>query len=287
VVDSYTSLKRSGQGAVLALPASATEPMLELEMHPVATPDAPPLPLAEPAADEVPGGPESGVFLHEVIEALPAWLLDGLTGLDDFRASPAVRAIFLSRAGRHGIPLRCLPHAEQLVFAALTARVPLGESGPVLDGLGRMTRQVREMGFVFPVVPGRGPAATPAHQDLERGYIKGYIDHVFAHQGRLYLCDWKSDRLASYRPAALRTYVQERYELQLQLYLLALVKAAGIADEGTYERGLGGILYCFLRGMDVDQPGAGVHFARPGWGEVVAWQAQLAAARAPLEERRR
>jgi exodeoxyribonuclease V beta subunit len=283
VVDSYSSLKRSGADVVLGLAASPTEPVLELEMEAAASPtDAPPVVLDEPGPDEVPGGAESGVFLHEVIEELTPEMMARSGSLDAFRQSPEVQAIFVERARRNQIPPRCLPHAQELVYATLTTAVPLGDTGPVIEGLGHVRRQVREMGFVFPVVPGRGPGAAAVDGDAERGYIKGYIDCIFAHHGRCYLVDWKSDRLPSYEPAALRGYVHERYELQLQLYLLALVKAAGVVDQAGYQRVIGGLLYCFLRGMDVARPGHGVYVWRPGWDEVAAWQEQLAAARAPL-----
>jgi exodeoxyribonuclease V beta subunit len=272
VVASYSSLKRRGVDAQLALGGSATEPLVELELEPLTGGETTQAALEPPGPDEVPGGAESGVFLHAVIEELPIEVLAARPTLAEFRRMPGVPELFRREADRRNVPPRCLPHAQRLVHTALFATVRLGQEGPLVHGLGQTGRPVREMGFLFPADPRAGAAQ-------ERGYIKGYIDYIFEHQGRVYLCDWKSDRLPSYEPAALRTYVGERYDLQAQLYLQALVRALGIDDARAYDARIGGLLYCFLRGLDPDGGSAdGLHFDRPSWDEVRAWAERLASA---------
>jgi exodeoxyribonuclease V beta subunit len=57
--------------------------------------------------------------------------------------------------------------------------------------------------------------------------LKGFMDLVFAHQGRYYVADYKSNWLgpdaAAYSPEAMSAEIlHARYELQYVLYLLAL-----------------------------------------------------------------
>jgi exodeoxyribonuclease V beta subunit len=70
--------------------------------------------------------------------------------------------------------------------------------------------------------------------------------------------------------------VREHYELQLQLYTLALVRLLGAGDEAAYDARFGGLLYCFVRGMRPDGDGTdGVYLRRPAWREVQAWERAL------------
>ena len=91
-----------------------------------------------------------------------------------------------------------------------------------------------------------------------RGYLRGFVDLVFEHQGRFYVADWKSNHLgfeaASYTPAALRsTVAQHGYALQGLLYLLALHRHLRHTLSG-YEPAehLGGAVLLFVRGMRPD-----------------------------------
>ena len=64
---------------------------------------------------------------------------------------------------------------------------------------------------------------------LTRGYVKGFIDLVFEHEGRFYLADWKSNYLGEtylhYAPASLKNAMfRSSYVLQYLLYTVALIK---------------------------------------------------------------
>ena len=63
--------------------------------------------------------------------------------------------------------------------------------------------------------------------------------------------------------------------MQAQLYTLAALRLLGITDAEDFEQRFGGVLYCFLRGMDPALPGRGVHFHRPSWDEVLTWQQKM------------
>ena len=57
----------------------------------------------------------------------------------------------------------------------------------------------------------------------------------------------------------------------------------GVHDEASYGRRFGGFLFLFLRGLDPAGGERGVHFRRPSWPEVLAWERDLLESR-PGEE---
>ena len=226
-------------------------------------------------ADELPRGRLAGSFLHEIIEDLPLATLERAPALDDWCVLPEVVALFEQMRRRHDQQTAHLAHAQRLVHTALTAPVRLGDT--VVPGLGRAAHPTREMEFIYPIPdvrhPEFSPHAAPSAADgapwrIERGVVKGFIDYLFEHEGRIYVCDWKSDGLPSWDPAELAAHCEGHYTVQAELYTVAVVRLLGISDADGFDRRFGGVLYCFLRGMRADDPTAGVYFRRPGWAEV-------------------
>lgn len=101
------------------------------------------------------------------------------------------------------------------------------------------------------------------------GYLRGFIDAIFQHDGRYYLADWKSNLLgkstADYEPARLaQAMMANFYDLQSWLYAVALDRhLAARLRHYRYEEHFGGIFYIFIRGLDPAVPARGVHFERP------------------------
>ncbi|MDE0507916.1 MAG: PD-(D/E)XK nuclease family protein, partial [Gammaproteobacteria bacterium] len=102
------------------------------------------------------------------------------------------------------------------------------------------------------------------------GYLRGFIDLTFEHEGRWYVLDYKSNWLGNqaedYEPERLgRAMRQHRYQLQYLIYLLALHRYLRTRlPDYDYERHIGGAFYLFLRGMDpADGMTRGVWFDRP------------------------
>ena len=107
-----------------------------------------------------------------------------------------------------------------------------------------------------------------------RGFLKGFIDLVFEHEGRWFILDWKSNHLgdtpAQYGQGAMAAAMRDQgYHLQSLLYLVALDRYLRHRLAG-YEpdRHLGGAVYLFVRGVRPDwHDGAGaptgVFFQRP------------------------
>jgi exodeoxyribonuclease V beta subunit len=208
------------------------------------------------------GARGSGVFLHEILERVALTSFHAAPDLEAWRRQPDVRALFDEAMAVHRIESLQRAHAEEMVWKAYAAPVTLPGDGGRLDGLARAGRLVREMDFVFPI-PGRD----------ETGYVRGSLDLAFEHRGLTYFVDWKSDSLVSYAPDALGRHVTAHYGDQVDLYTLAIGKLLGIGSAGDHARRFGGLLYCFLRGLD--GVGGGVWAARPGWDEVRTSEAAL------------
>ncbi|MEZ4432465.1 MAG: UvrD-helicase domain-containing protein [bacterium] len=268
VVTSYTRLKAE-QAPALA-PVEADEFKIDLGVE-----TAP----AQPDEEALPGGRFVGRFLHEVIERLPFEAFAG----NDFEAwarDPAVEEAFDWSMRRHEIDERWRAVSRRIVWATLTRPVAIDE-GRVIDGLWQV-REQREMEFLYPI-PERhhpllagGGGGPDALWSVERGFIKGFVDLVFEHEGRVFWADWKSDILPSYDIEALERHIGHHYDLQAQLYTLSMVRLLGIRDEDGYDASFGGLLYVFLRGFAAEGPaGTGVYFARPSWEEVIGYEESL------------
>ncbi|MCU0663745.1 MAG: exodeoxyribonuclease V subunit beta [Myxococcota bacterium] len=108
-----------------------------------------------------------------------------------------------------------------------------------------------------------------SHHSL-RGYLRGFIDLVFEHDGLYYLLDYKSTYLGddeeAYAPASLsRAMYHNHYVLQYHLYSLALDRyLSSRVPDFCWERCFGGALTLFLRGMSGRfAPFSGVFRDRP------------------------
>ncbi|UVE17936.1 exodeoxyribonuclease V subunit beta [Pseudomonas sp. LS44] len=144
-------------------------------------------------------------------------------------------------------------------------------------------RRLPELGFTFPVGgldvlrlrailtdPAMGlaeplrEAAGRLEFDSLKGFLKGFIDLTFEHDGRWYIADYKSNWLGpdvSYYGGdrLVQALAGEHYYLQYLIYLVALRRFLRQRLADFRDEQLGGAFYLFLRGM----PTAGVYFARP------------------------
>jgi exodeoxyribonuclease V beta subunit len=216
----------------------------------------------QPASDDqLPGGARAGIFLHDLLETTPLETLRETPDFDRWAARPDVQALIESTLRKHGRDPRQAGASAQLVYAALTSPLPV--VGGTLPGLVGAARVAREMEFLFPFPAAAGGA--------DSGFVKGFVDVIFEHDGRAYFGDWKTDRLPAWDAATVDAHVARNYALQEQLYALALLQMLGVDDEASYEARFGGTLYLFVRGM----PGA-VRSRRPSFAEIADWRDQIA-----------
>ena len=169
-------------------------------------------------------------------------------------------------------------HAGEMIYHALTMTIPLGSERSI-PGLHGCKNIISEMEFLFPFPEDIHPSLSdprPGKLVIERGYIKGFVDLVVEHEGRVYFADWKSDVLPSYEPEQIAVHVGAHYDTQLKLYSLALVKALMIDSEAAYRESFGGLFYVFLRALGRNEDDLrGVHFEQPGWADILQYEDEL------------
>ena len=102
-----------------------------------------------------------------------------------------------------------------------------------------------------------------ASSSIERGFIKGFVDLVVEHEGRVYFADWKSDVLPSYESD--RSPCTSTLTMTPGQAVLARAReGARIDSEAEYEKSFGGLFYVFLRALSQnDDESQGVYFERP------------------------
>ena len=228
----------------------------------------------EPAPDiaAFPRGPEAGLFFHDLLEHWDFSLADPIL----------LRSHVDERLAAHGFSQSFAPAAAGMVESL--AAMPLSPLDPGLS-LSKISRANRadELEFTIPLAPVTPETLSRAFSgakilervpggvaDLDflpvRGFVRGFMDMVFAHEGRYFLVDWKSNHLGprpeDYGEEALRgAMALHRYVLQYHLYLLALKRHLARKVPGfNYETHFGGVFYIFLRGA---VPGRGVFFDLP------------------------
>jgi exodeoxyribonuclease V beta subunit len=239
--------------------------------------------VVTPESDALPGGTSIGVMVHEILEHLPIERVRG-EDVTALAVDPEMLAIARIAAERNTVDPSLAPAA--LALALRAQRTPVHGAGLTLaGGFAEPVRRLVEMPFVHPI-PETSTLLDSSRDDLsselsiERGYVRGVIDLLFEHDGRLFVLDWKTDRLARYDARSLTEHVEAHYEVQARLYTLACVRLFGLDDEGAFERRFGGLVYAFLRGMSPSGD-AGVSFRRPSLADVRAWERALAETDAP------
>ena len=109
--------------------------------------------------------------------------------------------------------------------------------------------------------------------DPVKGFLRGFMDLVFMHDGRYYLLDWKSNHLGGSvedygQDALLKSMIRDNYILQYHLYTVALHQYLRHRLKGySYDEHFGGVFYVYLRGVDPSRgPEYGIFRARPDEG---------------------
>ncbi len=258
--DSYTSLKND------AAPWDLTPADFKTDLPP----------LIE--SDDLPGGSDVGIFLHEVIEQLDFASLTTPIDLDSWRRLDSVNHLFRASMDRHQVrDPRWFDRGTAIVFRTLTSPIalPADRTIPALAGCS----STREMEFLFPLPEAAHPtlgSAIAGSWIAERGYLKGFIDFVFEHDGLIYFADWKSDLLSAYDAPTMSDHVARNYELQARIYSVGVIRLLRIRSEAEYRRRFGGLLYVFLRGVGADaDPSRGIYFQRPDWRDIRRYEAAL------------
>ncbi|WP_216636805.1 exodeoxyribonuclease V subunit beta [Endozoicomonas ascidiicola] len=210
-----------------------------------------------------PKGAQPGTFMHSLFEDLDMQRLRSAEGdayLDQFVLEALIR---------DGYEEVWLPAIRGMLQNCLNAALD-GDSMKLKE-LSDTSRRV-EMEFFLPIEhldPNQLNQLIKHHDPLSakagnlefhtmKGMLKGFIDLTFEYQGRWYVLDYKSNFLGStvdaYSQEAMETVmVDHRYDLQYQLYSLALHRLLQQrVHDYQYEQHFGGVIYLFLRGVQVN-----------------------------------
>jgi exodeoxyribonuclease V beta subunit len=250
---SYSSLVRGARADTLAADH-------DLEVDGALTPAAP----ADLAPDDIlrfPRGAAAGECLHAVFERVdftqrgewPAAIDEALRLKPQTTPDPDLRS---------RMPAMLARMLDDVVSTPLPGGFSLADVPP--------SRRLVELEFSLParhfsasalvaVLREHGYAVPRLSFATLQGYLRGFIDLIFAHGGRYYVLDWKSnylgDSAADYGEGPMADAMAEHgYSLQLLIYTVALHRyLRQRVPDYDYARHVGGALYLFVRGV------------RPGW----------------------
>ena len=268
-VTSYSRMKIALSGDDGLVPLGRAE----MDDEPV----SPPV-VATLTEGELPGGTATGLMLHEILERVPLDSFIGEQTLETWRKHEEVASVIGTAMARSVYSPAHRTQVEIMVHRALTLEIPTSR-GLSIPGFCHCEKHLREMEFLFPDPEDGHPPLSdtvPGKLVIERGFIKGFVDLVVEHDGLVYFADWKSDILDSYEPETVEKHVALQYKIQIQLYVLSIIKAIGVHSKSEYEARFGGLVYVFLRGM-VRNGGQeqGVYFRRPSWSEVLSYEKDI------------
>lgn len=276
--------------------------------------DAQPLPGQSFARDsaptlelaDFPRGVQSGRFFHEILESY---------AFESARPR-ALQELTREHLTAHNFDQeRWLQPVCRQLSAVLDTPLPTSQGNLTLGEI-KTTKRINELEFWLPVAhTSRGSSAPAVHAtDLRealaygeqaqlpatylerlgklqfvplRGFLRGFVDLVFEHEGRYYLVDYKASHLGDHAadydtPAVVAAMTDGHYFLQYHLYVLALTRWLGLRKPGfSYAKHFGGVFYLFLKGMGPGHAGAGVYFERPPWVRVEALSRLLEKGQAP------
>ena len=173
------------------------------------------------------------------------------------------------------------------------------DSGLKLNQLSTVQR-LDELAFYFPVA-GLSveqvqqtllpllPESSPLAQTIERcqfsdliGFMKGFVDLVFEHEGQYFIIDYKSNYLgqqqSQYQADALsEAMVTHDYPLQYLIYSVALHRYLRLRlSDYDPDVHLGGAYYLFIRGMQLEWGQSGIFFDKPSTELLLAFDRCLA-----------
>ncbi|MBU1571112.1 MAG: exodeoxyribonuclease V subunit beta [Proteobacteria bacterium] len=226
-----------------------------------------------------PRGARAGIFFHDLFEQI------GFS----YSEAGAREELVAGKLREYGFGAIWKDTVCDMINKVLDAPLYAKEMTIKLSGVDKASR-VNEMEFYFPLKMTAPVTIKKVFQDYGRimvsgdypvwfenlqfspskGFMKGYMDMVFSHEGCYFLVDWKSNYLGNavshYGKSSINEVMEkESYILQYHLYVLALHQYLRLKTAGyNYKDSFGGVFYIFMRGVDDSKTrGTGIFYDLP------------------------
>ncbi|MBU4208073.1 MAG: exodeoxyribonuclease V subunit beta [Proteobacteria bacterium] len=212
-----------------------------------------------------PKGPGAGIFFHDIFEHL------------DFASkdSEHPKNLIKDKLKEYGFEQSWLKTVYDMIKNVLSVSLKSKGKEVILSSV-KCDERINEMEFYFPlnhitplklkkifsdnagidISSGFSNQIEKLYFSPSEGFMKGYIDTIFQHDGRYYIVDWKSNFLGASIKDYARDLLKETirsnyYNLQYYIYTLALHQyLRWRMPEYSYENDFGGVFYVFIRGVD-------------------------------------
>ncbi|MDX2471235.1 MAG: exodeoxyribonuclease V subunit beta [SAR324 cluster bacterium] len=232
---------------------------------------------AEVVLKDFPKGAKAGNFFHELFENI---------GFSSFSIETS-NELINSTLGRYQFSEELNPTVNQAVTDIL--------STPLKTDIGAITLKAlpqdqifAELDFIFPILkdltPSKLASVISLHEEALgpffkgygalveelnfmklKGFLKGFIDLTFVHEGKYFIADYKTnflgDQFKDYSSEKIaESMMEHHYPLQLILYQLAIHRLLTLKiQDYSFATHMGGAFYLYLRGMHPGQ-NTGVYF---------------------------
>lgn len=216
----------------------------------------------EIAFADLPAGPQFGNVVHDILEKAP---FAGLCRAMEYR--PLIERV----CAEYMVTLDMELLEKMLATVVATPLVPTAAEGPEEKRSFSLAdidtaRCIKEMEFYFhlhnsstgevnDILAEEQTVGLLSPKRLE-GFLTGFVDLVFEHDGMFYIIDYKTNNLghraeAYHEDRLIEEMAAHNYGLQYWLYSLVLHRyLKNFMPQYAYDIHFGGILYLFVRGMD-------------------------------------
>ncbi len=281
-INSYTSLSKQAQSSLLEVETTSdridASEALDL-LHPdETTNDAEEKPAL--SALNIKGSATLGDALHKAFETFD--FATAQLPWENFLLDEALSARFIHHLAAFFPPFWVHHYGGLAVFKQLFWH---SLNQPILPNftlaLLPAHQKLHELSFTFNITAGTQLRLHDRLISVPTGFMTGFIDMIFIHNGRYYIVDWKTTTIGS----CAADYAQEKlgeamrhhqYDLQYYIYLVALWLYGKQLDPAFSYAQMGGVFYLFARGMvNPHTQGQGVFFNRPTQPELTAFAEQM------------
>ena len=153
----------------------------------------------------LPGGTQTGNMMHELLEHLDFETIRTSKSPQNWLEQPRVLAQIDTIRDRHHRSEETIPIIAEIIWNTMHNPVRLGTAQDSEQvQLASCQQNLREADFYFPIPSNDSLESNNSEKlkieselklgdwNVDKGFLRGSIDFVFEHKGRIYLIDWKS-----------------------------------------------------------------------------------------------